>query len=207
MDRAIEALPSEPVGNFNAPPGAKHWTMRLHDDKPMMEPIIWRYLSPWATKKGMPPAINARLDKLLSSYYRALMKSGRIIVPGDGWFEWTGEPRHKQPWYIKAKTDEPLFFAALTNHNSDKPDPEGAGFVIVTDASAGGMIDIHDRRPVVLTVDDAQLWIDGATPYEQAEQVARTSALRENYFEWYAVSREVNKPGRHDMHLIEPVNA
>ncbi len=198
-------FPAEPTANFNAAPGAKHWTMRVLGGKPMMERIRWQYLSKWAAEKGMRPAINARLDKLLTPYYRGLMKTGRIIVPADGWYEWLGEKPNKQPWYIRAKNRAPLFLAALTNHEPDKPDPESAGFVIATDEAAGGMVDIHDRRPVALSAEDARLWMDLDISWEQAEQIARTTALREDFFEWYKVSKDVNKAGNNDRHLIDPL--
>lgn len=169
------------------------------------EPIRWEYLSPWAAKKKMRPAINARLDKLLTPYYRRLMKTGRIIVPADGWFEWTGDPNQRQPWYIKPQSDKPLYFAALTNHDPEKPDDDGAGFVIVSDAATGGMVDVHDRRPVALAAEDARLWMDLGLQYEQAEQLARSVALPTDAFEWYEVSKEVNNARNNGPRLIERI--
>jgi putative SOS response-associated peptidase YedK len=191
---------------YNACPGVPHLVLREQDGVPSAEMVPWRYLSPWAKKQGMQPAINAKREKLLGGYYRPLMKAGRVIVPADGWYEWSGKPGAKQPWYIKAKNDAPLFLAALTNHHPGQPDPEGAGFVIVTDDAAGGMVDVHARRPVALAAADALLWLDPDLPYDQAEQIARTSELREDYFEWYPVSTEVNRPGRQDPALIEPID-
>jgi putative SOS response-associated peptidase YedK len=78
--------------------------------------------------------------------------------------------------------------------------------VIVTDDAAGGMVDVHARRPVALGAADARLWLDPDVPYDQAEQIARTSELREDYFEWYPVSTDVNRPGRQDPALIEPID-
>ncbi len=201
----LAGLPVEPIANYNAAPGVAHWTMRIFNEAPYMEPIVWGYLSPWAEKKSMTPAINARLDKLLTPYYRSLMKTGRIIVPAHGWYEWTGEKGNKQPWYIKAKDGKPLFFAALTNRDPGKPDQEDAGFVIVTEAAAGGMVDVHARRPLVLSAEDARLWMDPGISYEQAEQIARTHAIGEEAFEWQMVGRDVNKVSRHDAGLIEPI--
>lgn len=95
--------------------------------------------------------------------------------------------------------------AALTNHHPDKPDPAGAGFVIVTDDAAGGLLDVHGRRPIALSAEEAGLWMDQGISYEQAEQIARTATLREDYFAWYPVSKEVNRAGNNTPHLIEPL--
>ncbi len=198
-------FPDEPIGHYNGSPGVPHWTFRVHDESLIAEPITWHYLSGWAKKKGLAPAINAQLEKLLTPYYRSLMKAGRIIVPADGWYEWTGAKGQRVPWYIKPKNGDVLFFAGLTNHVPDEPDEEGVGFVIVTNGAAGGMIDIHDRRPVALTAADARLWLDPDIHYEQATEIARTSELGEDYFEWYRVSTTVNRPGPNGSELIEPI--
>jgi len=193
------------VATFNAPPGVKHLVFREHRGHQVVEMVHWGYLSPWAKEKAFGQAINAKREKLLGGYYRSMMKTGRVIVPVDGWYEWTGEKGNKQPWYIRAKTGAPLFLAALTNHFPDKDDPEGAGFVIVTNDVAGGMIDVHDRRPVALSAEDARLWMDLSISIEQAEQIVRTSALTEDYFEWYRVSTEVNSVRHDDARLIDAI--
>jgi putative SOS response-associated peptidase YedK len=82
--------------------------------------------------------------------------------------------------------------------------PEGTGFVIVTAAAEGGLVDVHDRRPVVFAAGDAALWMDNGFPPEQAEQLARSLSLPPDAFEWYEVSKDVNKVGANDAHLIEP---
>lgn len=193
-----------PTADYNAAPGALHWTMRvLEDERPFIEPVMWHYLSKWAEQEGRRPAINARLDKLLNPYYRGLMKHGRIIVPANGWYEWAGEKGNKQPWYVHAKSGEPLFLAALTNHHSGSPERAGVGFVIVTDANRG-MVDIHDRHPIALSPEEARLWMNKDISIEQAEQIARTTTLREDYFEWYPVSKKVNRAGNNTPDLIEP---
>ena len=52
--------------------------------------------------------------------------------------------------------------------------PDGqTGFVIVTQDSEGGMVDIHDRRPLVLQPDDAWRWMDLETPVEEAARAPR----------------------------------
>lgn len=153
-------------------------------------------------------AINARLERAaMGSFFRPLWKSGRAIVPADGWFEWFGEPRRKQPWYIRLKTDRPMFMAALSSYRPDKAPTENTGFVIVTEAAEGGLVDVHDRRPVVFSTDDATLWMDTSLPPEQAEHLARSMSLPPDAFEWYPVSKEVNKAGNSSKGLIERIEA
>lgn len=204
---AIADLPDQPTGNYNGTPGADHWIMhRLADeDRNGMTRLHWGYRPKWAAEKRLPISINARIEKAASgAYFRGMWKSGRIVVPADGWYEWTGAAGRKQPWYIRLKTEEPMFMAAITNYRPGKELPEDGGFVIVTAAAEGGMVDVHDRRPVVLNADDAGLWLDPGFSAEQAEQLARSGALPPDAFEWYEVSRDVNKVGNQSPLLIEP---
>ena len=50
---------------------------------------------------------------------------------------------------------EPIFVAALTNFRIYAQQTVEVGFVILTEDSGAGMVDVHDRKPAVLTPDDA----------------------------------------------------
>ena len=52
-----------------------------------------------------------------------------------------------------------------------KEPSEHDGFVIITADSFGGMVDIHDRRPVALSPELAREWLDPAIPKELAEEM------------------------------------
>ncbi len=199
-------LDDQRIDNHNAGPGARHFVIRLAEDVGVLsEQLPWNWLSKWAAEQKMPPQINAKLEKLTGGFYRALMKTGRIVVPADGWFEWTADGREKQPWYIRPKDGKPLYLAAMTNVPAGGAAGKSDGFVIVTDASNGGMIDIHDRRPVVLSPEDALTWIDPSFDYKQADMLARERVLASNVFEWFRVSKDVNGHKYHDAHLIKPI--
>lgn len=201
-----------PVGdhpaNWNIPPGTSPYMMHTFDDgRGRIDAVHWGYRPNWAVEKGLPPAINARIEKAATgAFFRPLWKSGRAIVPGDGWYEWLGEKGSKQPWYIKLKGDHPIFMAALTNFRPGREDQEGVGFVIVTTDAEGGMVDVHDRRPVVFSREDAALWMDNSLAPAQAEQLARSVSLPSDAFEWFEVGKEVNRAGNNGPHLIEPLN-
>ena len=93
------------------------------------------------------------------SRYFAPIWPHRCVVPANGWYEWTGEPGKKQPYYIHLKTEEPMFFAAIGEFSGHV---EHDGFVVITPDSQGGMVDIHDRRPVVLPPALAREWLDSS---------------------------------------------
>jgi putative SOS response-associated peptidase YedK len=192
--------------SWNVPPGTRPWLMhRFGDDKAHMDLVHWGYRPSWAIEKGIPVAINARIEKAATGpFFRALWKSGRAIVPADGWYEWTGEKGRKQPWYIRLKSERPMFLAAITNYRPDREETEGTGFVLVTAAADGGMVDMHDRRPVVFSAEDAEVWMDNSFPPQQAEQLARAQSLPTDAFDWYRVSTAVNRVSNDDESLILP---
>ena len=192
--------------SWNVAPGSHPLFMHLMAGKNEIDNLHWGFRPDWAVKAGLPMMINARLEKAATGpAFRGLFKSGRVIVPTEGWYEWTGERGHKQPWYIKLKSDKPVFMAAITDFRPGREVHEGSGFVIVTAAAEGGMVDVHDRRPVVLAPEDALLWMDNSLPAEQTEQIARQMSLGPDAFEWFKVSTDVNKAGRSDPHMIDPV--
>lgn len=112
----------------------------------------------------------------------------------DGWYEWVvdpADPKRKQPYFIRLKSQAPIFMAALAQVQAGLEPNEGDGFVIITAASDQGMLDIHDRRPLVLAPEQARAWLDPQLPAEQAERLAREQCLPVADFEWFAVSKDV----------------
>ncbi len=188
----------EPMSRYNVAPTTQVQLLHWDEDGLRMSALPWGYAPPWARGSGnRPPAINARLETAVTSrYWSNVWKSGRCLVPADGWYEWVKDPtdtKRKQPYYIKLKTDEPMFFASVGRFTggADEKLDDGDGFAIVTSASDQGMVDIHDRMPVVLTADTAREWLDTGLEPERAEDLARHHAEPVDAFEWYEVGKEV----------------
>lgn len=94
--------------------------------------------------------------------------SYRAITLIDGWYEWVDEggPK-KQPYYIQRRDGRPALCASIGQSTGGEHD----GFVIITADAQGGMVDIHDRRPVVLSLELATERIAVGMPSEHAEQL------------------------------------
>ena len=149
------------------------------------------------------------MEKALTGrYFRHMFREGRVIIPAGGWYEWLLEDGKKQPWYITLKVDAPLFMAGLANFKPFTPQAVEAGFVIVTEDSRGGMVDIHDRKPVVLTPEDAMRWMNAETAVEEAAFIAQTKSLPADAFQWWRVSPQVNRvdPNNNGPHLLVPLD-
>jgi putative SOS response-associated peptidase YedK len=137
-----------------------------------------------------------------------MFREGRVIIPGGGWFEWTVENGRKQPWYITRRTGQPVYMAGITNFRPYSEQNVEVGFVIVTCACEGGMVDIHDRRPVVLEPEDAWHWMNLKTPVEEAAHIAQTKSIPTEEFVWWKVDRAVNRADldNNGKHLLSPVS-
>lgn len=202
---------SHAAPRYNVPPGTYRPVLHVEDGNQQIDDLFWSYRPAWAAaatpapgKKRIPIAINAKVEKITGAYWKPLLRNGRAIVAADGWYEWSGEKGHKQPWHIHRKDRAPLFMLALANFGPFKVDREESGFVIVTADSLGGMVDIHDRRPVVVSADDARRWLAPDLSPDEAAHLARTSMIDAGQFEWFPVNKELNR-GADGPQAAEPV--
>lgn len=188
---------------YNVPPGTRPIVFhRLGDGAEQADQLFWGYKPPWY-ERG--PASNARLDTILkgSNFWKPLL-SHRVIVPADGWFEWTGEKGDKQPWFISPKDGQPILMAGITAWQPGKEVLAETGFAIATDDAAGGMVDIHDRRPICLSVDDAREWVDPAVPVADALELLSTPRP-ESAFQWWQVTRKMGNSRYQMADAAEPI--
>ena len=129
-------------------------------------------------------------------------------MPSEGWYEWVkdpDDPKRKQPYFIRLKSQRPMFFGALAQvHPGLNPNVDD-GFVIITAASDQGMVDIHDRKPLVLTPEHAREWISPSLTPGRAEELAKTFCQPVGDFEWFRVGTSVGNVRNHGANLITPI--
>lgn len=188
--------------SWNVAPGTKQPV--IYPDGPRLE--HWGYRPGWAVARKIPMMINSRLDKANTSTWKGMWKSSRVLIPGDGWYEWLLEEGSKQPYFIKPIDDRPLFFAGLSSVKPGADHHEGDGFLIVTDASDAGMVDVHDRRPLVLDPQEAQQWLNPESTFDEVNHMANNVSTGVDAFHWFRVSKSVNKVGNDEPSLNEPID-
>lgn len=129
-------------------------------------------------------------------------------MPSEGWYEWVKDPedpKKKQPYFIRLKSRRPMFFGALAEVSPGLEPNEGDGFVIITAASDQGMVDIHDRRPLVLTPEHANEWLDPSISPSRAEEIAKELCQPTKEFEWFPVGKAAGNVKNQGAELIVPV--
>ena len=82
---------------------------------------------------------------------------------------------------------------------------EAEGFLIVTAAADQGLVDIHDRRPLVLTPEAAREWMRQDVTGAQAVEIAGDGAVSADHFTWHPVSRSVGNVKNQGSELIEAI--
>ena len=188
---------------YNVPPGTRPVALhRIGGGAIRADRLFWGYKPPWY-KRG--PSSNARLDTVLkgSPFWNPLL-TRRVIVPADGWYEWTGQKGDKQPWYINPKDGQPILMAGLTAWLPGREVLAETGFAIITDDAAGGMIDIHDRRPICLAPDDAEAWIDPELSVSEALELLSTPRP-ESAFQWWQVTKKMGNSRFQLPHANDPI--
>lgn len=68
----------------------------------------WGLIPSWAKAIPQKPLINARSETVTSKpSFRSAVAKYRVLVPAQGWYEWTGDRGSKQPWFLQV-ADQPL---------------------------------------------------------------------------------------------------
>ncbi|MBK5412578.1 SOS response-associated peptidase family protein [Pseudomonas sp. TH34] len=203
----VSSVGELPLERYNVAPSTKVALLHLQSELLHADRVRWGWRPHWAKDRAAP--INARVEKVAHGpFFRAIWPH-RAITPIDNWFEWVDEGgTKKQPYLIRRRDGAPVLCAAVGQlPDSDQGPGDQDGFVIITADSAGGMVDIHDRRPVVLTPDLAREWLDPATPKERAEQMVLHQGEPAEAFEWFRVDTAVGNVRNNGTALIQPISA
>ncbi|WP_340052246.1 SOS response-associated peptidase family protein [Pseudomonas proteolytica] len=202
----VNSVGDAPLERYNVAPTTQVALLHLQDETLHADLVQWGWRPHWA--KDRAAAINARVEKVAyGPFFRAIWPH-RAITPVDNWFEWVDEggPK-KQPYLIRRRDGAPALCAAIGQlPDADEGQGEHDGFVIITADSAGGMVDIHDRRPVVLTPELAREWLDPATLKERAEQIVLGQGEPAEAFEWFKVGTAVGNVRNQKDTLIAPID-
>lgn len=199
----------EPIARYNVAPRSRVLILFENEAGVRFAKLPWGYEPFWAQGKR-PPAINARVETAATSKFFKTAWPNRALVSADGWYEWVkdpNDPKRKQPYYITLKSGDPMWFAAIGQFDrTGFATQDGDGFVIITEDSDEGMVDIHDRRPVVLSPDMARRWIEPGLSSDEAEAIVKNQGTPVGEFEWRPVSKAVGNVRNDGPELISSID-
>jgi putative SOS response-associated peptidase YedK len=188
---------------YNIAPTQPIGIVRLVEGKRQFALVRWGLLPSWVKDpKRFSLLVNARGESLADKpAFKAAMKYRRCLVPADGFYEWKAIGTRKQPYYVRAKSGEPLAFAGLWETWTGPNGEEMETAAIVTTRANRTLAGIHGRMPVVVPPEAFNLWLDSVNV--DAETVASLVVpAAENLLEAYEVSTAVNRTANDDADLI-----
>lgn len=149
-------LPFEP--RYNIAPGQNVLVLADFGNGLELKYVVWGLVPSWSGDgKGF---INARAETVAEKpSFEASFRSRRCLIPADGFFEWKRSGRAKQPFYFELTNSDPFAFAGIW-------DTYGYGEAAITSCAiitttANELVsELHDRMPVILTIDSYDAWLD-----------------------------------------------
>jgi putative SOS response-associated peptidase YedK len=190
---------------FNIAPG-QTITVVMRDPVRVLDGFRWGLIPAWARDpRAGNRLINARAETLAHkpAFQQALLHR-RCLIPADGFFEWTGEARKRQPMYIRMRNRSLFAFAGLWEEGQEFPSGPRRTCVIVTVEPNQIMRPLHNRMPSILSSEHENLWLDPGV-----KDPGRLLSVLQPYpaeaMEAFAVSRKMNLPKEDDPACIEPI--
>jgi len=206
---------AEHFGLENAPAFAAHWNAAPTQELPIVrvrssgERVLelrrWGLVPRWASDVAVGARmINARVEGVQERpAFREALRQRRCLVPADGFFEWQGKARARQPFHITL-ADGGVFGIAGLYERWHGPGGEVVdSFTLLTRPAHGEVATLHDRMPLVVDPAGYAAWLERAAP----DPVALLAALPQERgagFVVRPVSRRVNDVRNDDPSCLAP---
>lgn len=125
--------------------------------------VRWGLIPFWANDSSIGNRlINARAESVAEKpAFRSAFKFRRCLVPADGYYEWKKRKGgQKQPYLARNADGSPFAFAGLWER-WQAPEEEVIESCTILTTDANDLTQpIHDRMPVILKLEDHDLWLD-----------------------------------------------
>jgi len=142
--------------------------------------------------------INARAESVATSpTFSAAFERRRCLIPADGFYEWnllptqtffgpdtTAKPSkkkaaavEKQPYVYTLASGKPFAFAGLWDRWKDPTGGLLESYSIITTTPNELTAEVHDRMPVILRLQDCDLWLDSTPGQASTPQLALLALL------------------------------
>ena len=180
--------------SYNVTPGSDIPVIRLNENKRELINCHWGLIPHWAKDTKIQP-FNAKAETLAEKpFFRSAFKQNRCLIPANGFYEWQGLSKPKQPYYFTLKNNELLAFAGLWDRWEDEGNTIESCTIITTAANII-MNPVHHRMPVILDPENYDKWMmDGGSDLLIPYQGKMKS---------YPVSTAVNNPENNGSDLIQ----
>ncbi len=203
LQRAAELVP-----RYNIAPSESVAAIRENVNQERELALLRWGLVPSTTKdtKNAYRMINARAETLSQRpAFRAAFAHRRCLIPADGFYEWQQTNDSKQPYFIRARDENPLAFAGLWER-WQRGQQVIESCTIITMSANQSLAPIHHRMPVILPEDTYDLWLDPSVQDPATLQALLLPYDAEKLMA-YRVSKRVNHPKNDDAECIRQLQA
>lgn len=150
--------------NLNLAPTETVQVLRMDDEgNPQLVPMRW-WLTPfWAKELSTKYAMfNAKSETAATkAAFKEPFRKRRCVVPVTGFYEWCRENNQKVPYFIHPEAEGGLLLAGLWDRWRNRENNEELlSFTILTTAAHDTVSFVHHRQPVMLSLEEAKLWLD-----------------------------------------------
>lgn len=169
--------------------------------------VKWGLIPFWAKDPSIGSRlINARAESAAGKpAFRTAFKHRRCLVPADGFYEWKRVEKKKRPYFFGSADKRPLAFAGLWEC-WEGPDGEVIESCTVLTTDSNELLQpIHDRMPVILKVEDYDLWLDPAVKKPELLQHLLKPYPSEE-MTGHPVTSKVNKTAYESPDCIKPAD-
>lgn len=200
---AVKLPSGEIKPRYNAAPGQKLPIIEMQNPD-QLSLFKWGLVPHWADDPKIGyRMINARAETVAEKpSFRSSLKKHRCLVLADGFFEWDKKVSNHQPYYIKLKNGKPFAFAGLCGH-WEKDKEKIDSFTIITTEPNSIVSKIHNRMPVILSLEDEKKWLDPLLTDEEVIKLLRPIADKE--VEAYPISTLVNNLKNDIVEILKPI--
>ncbi|MEX0349459.1 MAG: SOS response-associated peptidase [Paracoccaceae bacterium] len=144
----------------NIQPGQEIWVLTLGGLQRMRWGIIPVGRVNARGRPVMETIINARSETVFDK--TAFEGVRRVVIPVDGWYEWTGKTRRKTAWRLSSNAGELLLFAGIADVWTAPGGQVLHQVAAVTCEPNADVRPIHHRMGVILRPEDVGCWLGGS---------------------------------------------
>ena len=201
---------------FNIAPTHSIASLTAANDQRTLQWMHWGFIPSWSADPSFSShMINARSETIHEKpAFRSAFRKRRCLIIADGYYEWKSDSSGKQPFFIHAENHQPFAFAGIWESWQPPMDPATSATVepwystaIVTTEANDITRHIHHRMPVILALDNYDLWLQ-----EEPDDLSRLQQLlvspadqnQMSDFKMTAVSKRVNRVANDDEGCLQP---
>lgn len=202
-DRGERISPS-----YNVAPSHPILAIRNEDSERSAFVPRWGFQARWKGPSSL--VINARIEGVHERpLFRNLVQSHRCVIPLSGYYEWVtndqtldslGRPRKKVPFYISSGAVQAGEALTLSAAGLWRREEDTQSAVMLTTAAVPSLSRIHDRMPVLLSVEQVDMWLGD----ESAIDWEALSRQRDSELVATRVRSDVNSTRNNSPNLLTP---